>query len=62
MTCLFYKKGSLVQCPITGILGIVLDVKTSKYSTKYFVFWQEEWYNGECTWNSHYDLIFLDNS
>jgi hypothetical protein len=57
---LFVKNtGSLVQCPITGILGVVLEVKTTKYSTKYFVYWQEEWYNGERTWNNHYDLVFL---
>ena len=59
MSVLNYKIGQLVQCPLTGILGIILEAKTSKYSTKYFVYWQEEWYNGEYTWNSHYDLIYL---
>jgi hypothetical protein len=59
MSVLDYKTGHLVQCPITGILGVILEVKTTRYSTKYFVFWQEEWNNQNCTWNNHYDLVFL---
>lgn len=62
MSSFEYKIGSLVQCPITAVLGVIVDVKVGKYNTKYHIHWQDDSMNSRTgIWTHHYEIIFVSD-